>query len=109
MNPEGITILLFIVSCEVPNERNTIKTKSTLKTAYDIGASVTGSIIKSTHGKAVHLGEYKMHPHKTKVRNQLERTYLHMQNISSQISGCFYYLYYTHKSQVRNHKRETLF
>ena len=25
---------------------------------------MTSSIIKSTHGKAVHLGEYKIHPHK---------------------------------------------
>ena len=58
MNPEGITILLFIVSCEVPNERNTIKTKH-IDNYIDIGRSLIATIIKSRHGKAVRYRKAK--------------------------------------------------
>ena len=43
-----------------------------LDNCIQLGGCLTASIIKKHAWQAVHLGEYKIHPHKTKVRSQLE-------------------------------------
>ena len=54
--------------------------------------------------QAVHLGEYKIHPHKTKVRSQLEKlvTIKHFSRKRKQPQNKVAFIIYNQKNQVKH-------